>query len=283
MKIVDSQALKAELEILYADLSKHSVYQSIPGFVAEKIGYQVSINEDWRGDKVRLDYILRRLGDAGHPSWGDFGANTGFFSLSLAHDHPDRKVLAIEANPNHADFIRKIAEVFELRNLEVLGRPVALDDLASLPPLDVLLHLNVLHHAGADFDKGLVTGTDDFLPYAVDYLQRLRSRCRILVFQMGTNLWGDKAKPIIDFRADAAKLEMLTLLLARGGWRIEDVAYATRRAGEAIRYESLADVAATTQGPHAGEGAEAILRGMGLDNHIGEFYRRPLFFCSPSS
>jgi hypothetical protein len=277
MKTVDKEAFKAELAGLYSDLSKHSAYQSIPDFVARIIDYQVPINEDWRGDRVRLDYILSRLSDRSLHHWGDIGANTGFFSLSLANADPQKQVLAIEANPNHADFIRRIGEVFELANLQVMGRPIAIDDLATIPRQDVLLHLNVLHHAGADFDKGFVTGPDDFLPYAETYLRRLHACTRVLVFQVGTNLWGDKGRPIIDYREDAAKLKLLSQLLCSSGWHIDDVAYATRTIGGAIAYEPLS--------PRLRAGTQAeqttALAGFDLSSHIGEFYRRPLFFCTP--
>ena len=281
MKIVDPEALKAELSGLYADLSKHSAYQSIPDFVARTIDYQVRIDEQWRGDRVRLDYILPLLADPALRQWGDFGANTGFFSLSLAHDFPERQVLAIEANPRHADFIRRIGEVFELANLQVIGRPVAIDDLNTIPRQDVLLHLNVLHHAGADFDRGKVTGPDDFPAYAADYLERLHACTRTLVFQVGTNLWGDKTKPVIDHADDAGKLDLLAGLLSRSGWRIDDVAYATRRGAGPIHYEPLPGIdGATTL--RAADFA-GVLQEFDLPSHVGEFYRRPLFTCSSPS
>lgn len=284
MKNIDAAAFKAELAGLYADLSKHSIYQSVPGFVAEAIDYHVEINEEWRGDRVRLDYILSRLSDRDGKRWGDFGANTGFFSLSLAHADPDRKVVAIEANPNHATFIRRIADAFELENLEVIGRSIASDDLVSLPRQDVLLHLNVLHHAGADFDVGRVTGPGDFLPYARAYLERLHAATRTLVFQVGTNLWGDKARPIIDYRDDAAKLALLAQLLDDSGWKIDDVAYAAWcSSGASIRYRPLAGVDMESLGKcESTEIAPALAR-FKLGKHMGEFYRRPLFTCSSNN
>ena len=279
MKNINKDALKSKLAGLYADLSKHSSYQSIPDFVASVLGYQVQINEDWRGDRVRLDYILSRLPDPANRLWGDFGANTGFFSLSIARAWPEREVLAIEANPNHADFIRRVGDAFDVRNLQVIGRPIAIDELETIPRRDVLLHLNVLHHAGSDFDQGRVTGPDDFLHYAREYLQRLRASTRVLVFQVGTNLWGDKAKPIIDFRDDAGKLAMLSDLLTASGWQIDDVAYPTRQGSGRIHYQPLPGTGQLAKPGEPGTIASA-LESFALDDHIGEFYRRPLFFCT---
>lgn len=280
MKNIDTEAFKAELVGLYTDSSKHSAYQSIPEFVSRALGYQVQINEDWRGDRVRLAYILAHLQGHDLHHWGDFGANTGYFSLSLAHDSTARQVLAIEANPTHANFIQRIADVFEMDNITVVGRPVAIDDLETIPHQDVLLHLNVLHHAGADFDKDRVTGPDDFLAYAQTYLERLHACTRILVFQVGTNLWGDKSKPIIDYREDAAKYHLLSQLLLRSGWNVDDVAYPAWREGKPVCYQSISSAIPEPTSSAATRELQAALDELDLSRHIGEFYRRPLFICS---
>ncbi len=276
MKQIDAASLREELANLYGDLSKHSNYQSIPRFVANAIDYHVNINESWRGDRVRLEYIRSRL-PVNTGSWGDFGANTGYFSLSLAQENPGLRVFAIEANRNHASFIRRIVSAFKLDNIEVIEKPIGIADLASLPRFDVLLHLNVLHHAGADFDTGLVTGPSDFVTYASRYLHRLLDCTDTLVFQIGTNLWGDKSLPIIDFQKDAAKLELLFGLLVDAGWRVDEVAYAVRNKEDSIGYVPLPQ--ACLQPGTTAQLVEA-LEPFNLANHTGEFYRRPLFIAS---
>jgi hypothetical protein len=276
MSEMDKEALRHTLARLYADMSKHSTYQTVPDFVADAIGYQVRIDEGWRGDRVRLRWFERVLAEEEGQRWSDFGANTGFFSLSLAHADPDREVLAIEGNPNHAEFIRAIADGFGLRNLRVLSRALALDDLGALPPQDVMLHLNVLHHAGADFDAGKVGSAAAFAAYAREYLARLRERVGTLVFQVGTNLWGDKSRPVIDYADDAGKLAMLAGLLRDAGWRIERIAYPTRPPqDDAIEYLDL------PTGLDLGDrrAVDAALRPFNLGGHRGEFYRRPLFLA----
>ena len=284
MNSPNQSALKASLASLYSDKSKHSSYQSVPDFVAKVIDYQEAIQENWRGDSVRLSYIESRLASKELVNWCDFGANTGFFSLTLAHRYPERQLLAVEANPNHAAFISKIIQAFHMGNIQVLGEPITLETLAKVQGQDVMLHLNVLHHAGADFDKGLVSGTDDFLTYAEEYLRRLRKCTRKLVFQLGSNLWGDKSKPIIDHRADAEKLALFAGLLQRAGWRIDEVAYAANNEGRSIEYRALSfDVTSALESdlPRISmPKIESALEHFNLSNHIGEFYRRPLFICT---
>lgn len=276
MKIRDVDSFKRHLAALYEDASKHSSYQSIPEFVATALDYRVQIDENWRGDRVRLEYILSRLGGSDLRRWADFGANTGFFSLSLAHGSAAREVLAIEANPRHAAFLAAVAETFELANFRVIDRPLGIDDLESVPEQDVLLHLNVLHHAGADFDLGEVTGPDDFFAYAERYLSRLRPRTRLLVFQLGSNLWGDKSRPLVDPRDDAGRLRRFSSLLAAAGWSIRETALAARTPENTVEYRPLAVANALSLSP-ARLGRE--LEAFALDRHPGEFYRRPIFVC----
>jgi len=274
MNELDKDALRERLSRLYADMSKHSTYQTVPDFVSEVIEYQVQIDEGWRGDRVRLSWFERTLADRTGRQWSDFGANTGFFSLSLAHADPTREVLAIEGNPNHAEFIRTIANSFGLKNLKVLPRAIAINDIANLPAQDVMLHLNVLHHAGADFDVGMVNNGEDFLTYARTYLARLRERVDTLVFQVGTNLWGNKSNPVIDYTDDAGKLVLLAELLRDSGWNIERIAYPTRpQEDRDIEYLDLPlDLDLTSR-----EAIHTALAPFNLGRHRGEFYRRPLF------
>ena len=280
MSDIDMVTLRQELVALYSDMSKHAAYQTIPDFVANALDYQVSINEEWRGDRVRLDYIQSYLLDRQFIRWADFGANTGLFSLSLAHADPGRQVLAIEANPKHAAFIRRIADAFKLNNVEVIGRPLAIDDLESIPPQDVMLHLNVLHHAGMDFDKGRVTGPGDFMAYAETYLHRLRASSNMLVFQVGSNLWGDKTLPIVDYQEDAEKLILFAGVLNRAGWEIEDISYAAKDANKKIAYRPVPRVFVDSLAGSPSESEVATaLDGYRLSSHTGEFYRRPLFIC----
>src|SRR5690606_37727965 len=153
-------------QLLYADSSKHSVYQNVPDFVSAELGYTEAIDEGWRGDRQRLAFLAECRTPADGETWLDFGANTGFFTLSLAHEFPQTAFLAVEANPNHARFIEKVANYFEMRNVEVIQQAVGLRELPALPGTDFMLHLNVLHHAGHDFDKELVPSLSDFPAYA---------------------------------------------------------------------------------------------------------------------
>jgi hypothetical protein len=275
--------LKAELQKLYADASKHSVYQNIPDFVSAELGYTETIDENWRGDRPRLAYIMGSRKPAMGEAWLDFGANTGFFTLSLARKFPQTQFFAVEANANHAGFIARIAKYFGMANVEVIQRAVGLADLHELPHSDCLLHLNVLHHAGHDFDADVLSEKGGFANYAVRYLRLLRDRADGMFFQMGSNWGGDKRQPLVAVRADVQKLETFSGWLQSSGWHVAQVAYATRKADGGVKFGNFPWSAAR----HAAEEAECNranfqtkIDQFKLDDFPGEFYRRPLFSCT---
>ena len=274
--------LKAELQKLYADASKHSVYQNIPDFVSAELGYSEAIDENWRGDRPRLAYMMAARTPKAGERWVDFGANTGFFTLSLAHRFPEATFIAVEANANHALFISRVAQYFGMPNVEVVHRAIGLTNLHEMPDSDCLLHLNVLHHAGHDFDDSQVPSIDRFGEYAHRYLELLRKRTGAMFFQMGSNWGGDKRKPLVGVRDDLLKLELISGWLHAAGWRLNRIAYATRDADACVHF---ADLPASTCGQltNAGTRNDAALQEQldrfKLDGFPGEFYRRALFSC----
>jgi hypothetical protein len=275
--------LKAELRKLYADASKHSVYQNIPDFVSAELGYTETIDENWRGDRPRLAYIMGSRKPAVGETWLDFGANTGFFTLSLAREFPQTRFFAVEANSNHAGFITRIAKYFGMANVEVIQRAVGLADLHELPHSDCLLHLNVLHHAGHDFDTDLVSEKAGFANYAVRYLDLLRHNADGMFFQMGSNWGGDKRQPLVAVRADVQKLATFSGWLQSSGWRVAQIAYATRKADGKVKLQNLptsATLHATGEPKGKWANSQTDIDQFKLDDFPGEFYRRPLFSCN---
>lgn len=278
-----SEREKDALLRLYADSTKHSSYQSMPQFVIEQTGLRADIQQSWRGDQCRYAWIQRVL--LNEPSGlrlCDFGANTGFFALSLAHDRPYDSVTAIEANPNHARLIERVAKLTGMTNLLVRRAAIELRDIPDCGSFDVMLHLNVLHHAGADFASGVIAGPSDFAPYARLYLGQLRKLSRILVIQIGTNLWGDKGLAIVPAEDDAGRLRFLSSLLLDSGWCIRSIAYARKADGTPIEYRPMAaDIvtALNRREPLTDGQLSAALTVYNLPTHTGEFYRRAIFVC----
>ncbi|MCU9814803.1 DUF1698 domain-containing protein [Paraclostridium sp. AKS73] len=158
-----------ELEKLYEDGSKHSIYQNLPDFVSKHIDYKVEINEEWRGDRTRLEYVKKFISEVEFKTLGDIGANTGYFSLSLANEYKNKKVLAYEINRNHCDLMKVIKENFNMENIEVIEEGVDLSKIKDIDYRDIYIFFNVIHHAGVDFDKDLNITTENFMVYTENF------------------------------------------------------------------------------------------------------------------
>jgi len=281
------QDLKSKLKELYDDSSKHSRYQNVPEFVREALGYAEAINEEWRGDTARYRYLCEEMDFPPGSAVGDVGANTGFFTLSLAHRFRDSSFIAYEANPNHARFIRLIAEHFGLDNVSVRESMVDLRGVKALGEHRLLLFLNVLHHAGYDFDVSLERNPGSFRAYALQYLRRLSRKASRLFFQMGSNWGGDKKNPLVPREDDTGKILFAASLFAATGWEVRKIALARKHPDSGgIAYENipegLVEDVRRTKGELRMPALEDCVRGYELHRFPGEFYRRPLFVCDAS-
>jgi len=275
--------LKNQLHDLYSQSSKHSAYQSIPEFVATALDYDERIVREWRDDKNRLGYILSKLAPSPGERWGDFGANTGFFAFTLANLCKNANIVAIEANESHAQFLRLVKKSFQFGNVEVIEKSIGFDLIDEMGMFDVLLHLNVLHHAGADFDKQYVFDVETFLEYAVRYITKLKAVTKTLVFQMGSNLWGDKLNPIVRVGDDLSKLKLFSSLIFSAGFLIKHIAYPKKMKNGTIEYvdfpSEMIPKIRLGEEEHRWDEIKNILNAFRLNEHIGEFYRRSLFIC----
>lgn len=276
-----SDVLAEQLHALYQEPSKHHNYQSVPDFVSDALDYREPIDDRWRGDHCRLNYLLRTWPLATLGTLTDIGANTGFFSLSLAHRYPALQVTACEPDRTHAKFIRTIAATFGLGNIDVVPKGVSLQSLSGFQRKDAVLFLNVLHHAGYDFETKLPRTRAAFDDYAVHYLTALAHKRSLMLFQMGSNWGGDKANPLVARDAHVEKLRYMAGLLRIGGWQLQRVAYPTRVAGTVTYLDLPADlVSAINSGlPIPDSQIAQAIDAYDLDQFPGEFYKRPLFTC----
>lgn len=279
-----TDVLAEHLHALYREPSKHHAYQSVPDFVSEALDYQETIDDRWRGDHCRLRYLMDALPLSTLQTLTDVGANTGFFTLSLAHRFPNLQVTACEPDHTHARYIRTIANTFGLRNVEVIPKGVTLQSISGFQRKDAVLLLNVLHHAGYDFEASLPRTRDAFDEYATDYLSALSKKRALMLFQMGSNWGGDKNNPLIARDAHVEKLRYMAGLLTAGGWHIQRAAYPTRIA-DVVTYRDLPDNVVDALNGGAPIDHAALERAIGrydLAQFPGEFYKRPLFTCASS-
>lgn len=271
--------LKEKLEALYNDGSKHSRYQNIPEFVRNELGYTETIDENWRGDTARFTYLTETLPFGEGKSIGEIGANTGFFTLSLAHANPTSTFYAYEINPTHAAFIQDIGESFQMKNLVVKAQGVDMEGIALMETHDILLNYNVLHHAGVDFDSDKLASVEDYEAYATEYLKRMSSKTKKMVFQIGSNWGGNKLKPIIPLSDDAEKVAFNARLFKNSGWNILDISLHTRMNGTLAYRAVSAEILDQINRCPIGEEKKLIEKLVDLSEFpsFSEFYRRPIF------
>ena len=275
-----------KLRELYADASKHSVYQNTPQFIRDELGYNETIDENWRGDSARWDYLRNHFNFSGQ-SVLDVGANTGFFALSISHETPGAEVTALEGNTNHSKYIETIAEYFEIPNLHVLQQYLGLADIARLDQYDTVLLFNVLHHAGVDFDQDLMESEIGLFDYCIDYMEQLARKCSRIIFQMGYNWGGNKQKPVVALDDDAGKVIYTAKFMRKAGWHLEEILLPKSCSKKSYPAElSNIDPNFTellNRGDFEVVKQEIVPHLDPATDKLSEFYRRPLFICTSRS
>lgn len=147
------------LAALAESVSKHGRYQPVPHFL-EGVIPSPAINEKWRTPKLQLDFV-RRFRPQFPKTVIELGANLGYVSLSLAMESPGTHFIAVEATPHHAEFIRTVADLFEL-DVAVVPEILRPADVMARYPDAVLLDFNVAHHFGVDLKVEGIRTPDDW-------------------------------------------------------------------------------------------------------------------------
>lgn len=120
----------------------------------------------------------------------DLGGNSGFFSLSLVAEGLLTESTVYDANPAALEAGRQMAEMMGLSDkVRFVEQQISLEWLRSLEPVDTVICLNLIHHAGAVFDIVEVNGRGWQL-YANDWLSELRRISKRCIF--GVRFKGSK-------------------------------------------------------------------------------------------
>ena len=262
-----------ELKRLYLDGTKHSCYQNVPQFMSGHLDLSDKLQPLWRDDVPRLELVREYFDFHRVASVVDVGANTGYFSLSLAFDYPNLEVTSIEGHKGHAEFIAEAAGLAGLGNMRVVNQYVGHQTDPELLNSEVVLHFNVLHHLGVD-NQDRIESIEQFFRVAVQALSRAHHEGAWLVLQMGFNWGGDKKQPIVALDDDIGKLRFLERLVKAARFEIRDLALPVLAAGgdryrymvypfEKIRHDKK---------------YQSLLDHHSVDE-LSEFFRRPIIFC----
>lgn len=144
------------------------------------------------------------------------------------------------------------------------------------------MNLNVLHHAGVDFDKQLVS-LNTFTEYAVKYFEKLRTVTHTMIFQMGFNHGGNKKTPIVELSNDIGKFLFVCNICRKSGWEPINVAYINRDNEGKLEYKNapIQLVEDVWKSGNTISEFEEYINQLNLASY-SEFYRRPIFVLERS-
>jgi hypothetical protein len=209
---------QTQLLALLQEGSKHGSYQMLPPCVASLEEGLPRSSGTSRWDDRRYEWFERAMDlPLADRTVLDIGANIGYFSLRLAGEH-SASVLSYEPHAPHARaiaFLRGFCGLDPDR-VRIEPRGVGLRDIPSLPKASLIVLLNVLQHAGQDFDADLVPSIAHWRRYAVEYLHALRGRAPRLFFQLGYTWLGSRGK----LCKDADIIDFTLSLVTEAGWRV---------------------------------------------------------------
>ncbi|MFZ5437838.1 MAG: class I SAM-dependent methyltransferase [Patescibacteria group bacterium] len=272
------ESLKNKLKNLYNKNSKHYRYQSIPDFLKGELDYNEVLDHLWRDDLSRYAFLKKILNKYHIDSIADIGANSGFFSLSLAHDFTNKKITAIEQNEIHCQFMELIKDCFKISNLSLNKESVVLNNINKLKKTDLILLFNVLHHAGVDFSQDKISNLDDFNLYISKYLKKMATRTKYLIFQMGFNWGGNKQKPIISLEKDIEKIKYLIKLFNNESYKILKIIYPHRKKDHFVYQEINKKILVDLLDNNSEKLLTNFLEDINIKNN-SEFFRRPIIFA----
>ena len=251
----------------YNDGSKHSIYQNIPSFIEAELQLNPKLDNLWRSDTPRWNLLKDFFRENPFSNVADVGANTGYFSFNFAREFPGSKVTALELNENHADFIKKLADYFEVRNVQSKCEKITLENVKNFPVHDVILYMNIAHHIGHDFNPE-VSNKNTLDKDITSILSGLSKKCTWMVFQMGYNWGGNKQKPIIELNDDLKKFSWTKDIFDNSGFEVAQTSIATK-VGEVMEYREI-DIAVSD------EQLQQQLNDLKVEEN-SEFFRRPFF------
>ena len=214
---------------------RFSSYQEIPDFILAELGIENSSNFYKKNqvdlDGERLEFLTRNL-DCNNLSVIEIGSNMGYFCLTLSHKY-GCNTTGFEPLSDYAHAANLMARVGKIsKNCKFTDVAISLNDIKDLPSANLYMELNVLHHAGAVFDRKEVTNAGGWRNYACARLSAIRKKADKLLFQTGNVANGQSLFPTED------AVSYMKNLLEEAGWNVNKVG--TIHDLEVLEYEDHA-------------------------------------------
>lgn len=217
--MIINQKIKDLKKALESYNFRFSNYQDIPSFILNKIPELKDIK--YKKNQIDLDskryvWIEKNIPKSINKAC-EIGSNLGYFAFSMANYHPFI-VDAFEANKSYTHICNIFTKLVELeKKLKFYNESIDLKGISSLKNYDLIINLNVLHHAGVFFDQGSIYNKQDWINYSILYMKKLSEKSKFLIFQTG-NMSNGKA---IFSSNDTIKI--LKMIFDNSGWIVKKV------------------------------------------------------------
>jgi hypothetical protein len=220
-RTLSPEALRELNGLIPKEKKDHYNYQDLESLVQvlsgkpHLVGYK---HEQIPLDEERYQWLKGRIaGVAGARSVLEIGGNLGYICLRLVQEL-GLQATCLEPIEDYVRISNWLARGFGLEHLYQSRRAFVLwENIEHLPQVDVLINLNVIHHAGRVFDCDVVARLGSWGAYAQSYLEKLAYKGRYLFFQTG-NTW-----PSARLFGNTEAPEFLAGILGRSGWRVIDI------------------------------------------------------------
>lgn len=146
---------------------------------------EVQEKPDVFGAEDRLAAIKHVLHGEQLGVMADLGGNSGYFSLSLLDAGMATKATIYDLGRKELEIGRVMAQKLGVdEKIEFVEQAISLDFLRSMPSVDTMICLNLIHHSGSVFDLEAVQ-SQGWGHYASEWLEASRARADFLIFGVG--------------------------------------------------------------------------------------------------
>ncbi len=185
--------------------SRHEDYQN---FKDQKYQRNNNINLD----QIRFEWVKKILGKKYIiKTLTDIGSNLGYICVKF-NETFNTKCIGYEYE--RPTFLKANKIKKNLKNIKYVNKGLNIKNLNNIGDADLMVNLNVLHHAGHMYDKKIISSNKEWKNYAIKYLKILSKKSKYLFFQTG-NVNYNK-----NYFKNSETFEILPYILKNSGWKI---------------------------------------------------------------
>ena len=191
-------------------ISRHFFYQKIPDFISGK-KKNIKIDQDL----MRLKWFLKHF-KAKNANVLDIGSNFGFMCLNLSKV---RKYICtgFESEKQVYKFSKKLKKKSKLTNVFFYNKQFKFNNLDNLKKYDIIILLNVLHHAGHTYDKNKIKNSKNWVNYTINYLKKIREKSKYIFFQTGNVNFNSQ------YFNSKNTFKIIPQIMKKSGWKIKKI------------------------------------------------------------